>query len=294
MSRLTQPPVVDGDAINAASINDRLVQFVQSGTLNQYNARDGAIDLPQFGSSFMAPNMAQTLIGRNEWRHSAYNTVVGIPTGGAPHVVADAALLPTVLSLGGGWALTPSDILRVYWDLSVRPRWEGTNPWLSGAVILTFPNGSGGTINISNGVVCWVGWLQWDTTDATLTNWTNVPGQSALNTLIGATGRGGASLDQLQATSVVPATCQTAASPNNGAFSVYANSDVRWTNLDGAWHYIPGGNVTVYGLRVVLSGPFGAWHSGATNYLIHADTIAPDARLDYNAGALQAMTMRVS
>lgn len=294
MSRLTQPPVVDGNTINAASINDRLGQFVQAGTLDEYNARDSAIDLPQFGASFMAPNMAQTMIGRNEWRHSAYNTMVGIPTGGAPHVVANAALSPTVLALGAGWALTPSDILRVYWDLSVRPRWEGVNPWRSGAVILTFPDGSGGTSDISNGVVCWAGWLQWDVTDATLTNWTNVPGQSDLDTLIGATGRGGDALNQCRATSVVPATIETASAPTNGKFSSYLLPDLGWTNIDGAWHYAPGVNITVYGLRVVLSGPFGAWHSSATNYLIHADTIAPDARLDYNAGALQAMTMRLS
>lgn len=294
MSRLTQPPVVDGNTINAASINDRLSQFVQAGTLNEYNARDSAIDLPQFGSRFMAPNLAQTVIGRNEWRHTAYTTVTGQVTGAAPHPVSDATPLPTVLALGAGWTLGTSDILRVYWDLSVRPRWEGVAPWLSGAVILTLPNNSGGTADISNAFSCWAGWLQWDITSAALTNFVNVPNQAAFNTPVGATGRGGAELDECRATSIVPAINETADDPINGKVPGKVDVPIGWTNLEGAWHYVPTGSITIYGLRVVLGGPFGAWHSGSTNYLIRTDTIAPDARLDYNAGGLLAMSMRSS
>ena len=51
--------------------------------------------------------------------------------------------------------------------------------------------------------------------------------------------------------------------------------------------------MTVFGVRVVFSGPFGAYNVGATNYLIRADNVAGDARLDYNGGGMTALKMRV-
>ena len=144
MSRLTQGPIVDGDAINAASLNDRFTQFTQSGALNQFNTRDGAFDLPQFetgASRFLVPDFASATIGYDDWKHSASNTYTGQTTGASPFITQNAAPANTVLSLGAaGFTLQPSThILRVYWDLSVKPYWNGSKPWTGGASFFTFP-----------------------------------------------------------------------------------------------------------------------------------------------------------
>ena len=147
MSRLTQGPIVDGDAINAASLNDRFTQFTQSGALNQFNTRDGAFDLPQFetgASRFLVPDFASATIGYDDWKHSASNTYTGQTTGASPFITQNAAPANTVLSLGAaGFTLQPSThILRVYWDLSVKPYWNGSKPWTGGASFFTFPQTS--------------------------------------------------------------------------------------------------------------------------------------------------------
>ena len=47
MSRITDGPVRDGEAFDAASLNDRFASYTQTD-LNQFNHRDAAHDLPQF------------------------------------------------------------------------------------------------------------------------------------------------------------------------------------------------------------------------------------------------------
>ena len=67
----------------------------------------------------------------------------------------------------------------------------------------------------------------------------------------------------------------------------------NWTAVDGAWHHIPSVNFTVYGLRVVFTGPLGAYHS-TDNYLVRNDAVAGDVELLYNGGQLNALLMRRS
>lgn len=297
MSRLTQPPVLDGDAINAASLNDRFTQFSQTD-LNQFNTRDAAIDLPQFKSGvlrFLAPQMHIGAIGANDWKHATDVTVTGQATGTSPHVVSDAGGTATPLSFGTlGMTLQPDvDVLRVYYDLSVRPRWEGSRPWTSSDLIWVFPTG-GSTQNVFSGYGCWAFWLQWDITSNALANFVNVPGQGDFNGIVTGS-RGGNPLGTCQSTSVVQSVIETGGAPNNGQLSGgVLTIPVGWTAVDGAWHYARTGTaLTVFGVRVVFSGPFGAYNVGATNYLIRADNVAADARLDYNGGGMTALKMRV-
>ena len=301
MSRLTQPPVLDGDAITAASLNDRATQFTQSGTLNAFNTRNAAFDLPQFAtgaSRFLAPKMAVSSIGYNLWKHSAYNTYTGQATTAAPFEVQDGTPAGTPLSFGAtGFTLAPGvDMLRVYWDLSVRPRWEGVKPWNSGALYFTVPKTGGGTSNIFSGYGCWAFWLQWDITSNALAAFVNVPGQGDFNTVVTGT-RGGNALADCQATSVLQNVVEYGAIADNGEITGgIVDTPVGWSSTDGAWHYArptPGTSLTVYGVRVVFSGPFGAHQAGGTNYLVRNDSVAADARLDVQAGSLQALQMRV-
>ncbi len=298
MSRLTQGAVKDGDTIDAASLNDRFNQFTQTD-LNQFNTRDAAIDLPQFKggtSRFLAPQMHTGNIGANDWLHGTDVTVTGQVTGAAPHIVTDAGGTATPLALSATGMLLEANVhaLRVYWDLSVRPRWEGSRPWTGGDNVFVFSNGGGGTQNVFSGYGCWAFWLQWDITSNALANFVNVPSQSDFNAVVTAS-RGGNPLSQCQSTSVVQNVIETGGAPNNGALSGgVLTQPVGWTAVDGAWHYLrTGTNVTIFGLRVVFSGPFGAYNVGATNYLIRNDAVAGDARLDYNGGGMTALKMRV-
>lgn len=298
MSRLTQPAIVDGDPINAAGLNDRFNQFNQSGTINQFNTRDAAFDLPHFATGnnrFLAPEMAVAEIGWNDWKHGSFHTYTGQTTGAAPHRVRDSGGTDERLSFGAtGWTLQADDALRVFWDLSVRPRWEGAaRPWLNAALTFELPVSGGGTAKISNGYGCWAFWLQWDVTDNTLANFVNIPGQGDFNSVVvGA--RGGNALNACKSTSVVPAIVEYADVVDEGAlFGSIVTTPVGWTSVDGVWHYVhAGAALTVYGIRVVFSGPFGAYHSGVNNYLVRNDVIADNARLDQQAGSIQALQMR--
>jgi len=304
MSRLTQGPILDGDAIDAASLNDRYTQYSQSGALNQFNVRDAAFDLPQFDPGFLMKNMATGSIGYNEWKHAAYNTYTGQTTGASPYVVQDGVPSNTVLSLGTtGWTVTGNtDILRVYFDLSVRPRWEGTGgyasrPWTAPGTGLSydFPFTGGGNTTVFDGHGCWAFWLQWDITSNALTNFVNVPGQGDFNSVVVAS-RGGELLGDIQATSVVPFVVEGFDLPLEGQndSGILGPYGVGWTAVDGAWHRAQVATYTIYGLRVVFTGPFGGYHSGSNNYLLRTDTsIAGMARLDVQAGSINAVHMRL-
>lgn len=306
MSRLIIPSVVDGDPVNAAELNQRFNAFDLPGQLDDFNVRGFSIDLPQFTSSkFMAPKLEIGALGYNDWKHGAFNTEKGQVTGDPAHIVSDSGGTPTVLPLGAGWALSTADILRVYWDLSVLPGWDSARAWDAAGLDLVSVfkeiHPSVGTIHVSNGLGCWLFWLQWDITSAALTNWVEVAGQGDFNTAVpGTGGRGGELLTSCQATSVVPCVLETAQAPAGGRFNsrytpsstVQPYGGIGWTTVDGAWHYAAPAPVTVYGLRVAFSGPFGAHHNGVNNYLIRSDSTAADAELSYNGGSIQALLMR--
>lgn len=308
MARIITPPVADGDPVNAAAVNQRFAAFVQPNALDQFNLRNASCDLPQFTSAkFMAPQLALGPIGAQDWRHGAYNTVAGQITGDLPHIVLDAGASSTPLALGAGWSLGTSNILRVYWNLSVHPYWDKARGWDAAGndLVWTFDDKSSppAAITVSNGLGCWAFWLQWDITSAALVNWANVPSQGDFNTVVAGAGRGGELLSACQATSVVASQLETAFEPSAGEFDTrqspvdpagLSRGGVGWTTVDGAWHYAAPIPQTIYGLRVVFSGPFGAFNNGTNNYLVRSDITAADARLDYNGGSIQALLMRKS
>lgn len=299
MSRLTQPPIEDGDDLTAASLNDRFTQFGQSGALNRFNTRDAAFDLPQFkraNTRFLAKNMAVTVIGQNDYKHGAYRTYTGQGTGTSPYTVETTAPAATPLSFGTlGFTMSADvHVLRVYWDLSVRPRWEGTKPWEGGATFFTFNMNGGGTDNVFSGYGCWAFWLQWDITSNALANFVNVPGQGDFNSVITGS-RGGERLSACSSTSVLQSVMEYGDSADEGKPQSIVTHTFGWTSTDGAWHYVrPSGtsDLTIFGVRVVFSGPFGAHNQGNVNYLVRNDSVASTARLDVQAGSLQALLMR--
>ena len=299
MSRINRAPVTDGTVIDATDLNDRYSDFTQTD-LNQFNHRDAAHDLPQFSKSgFMLQQAARTAIGNPSWKHATFNSVPATVAPPAFAVVSDAALLPTVLNTGAsGWTVTTDDVLRIYWDLTVRPDYElGNTPWLNSGsgCFYTFGDGGAGTVGVNGGGACWAFWLQWDITDNTLTNWVDVPGQDRFNDTV--TTLTGTSLDNTQATSVLSAFNETASLPSNGTIPSGKLERRRgWTSVSGAWHYTPpSGTRTVYGVRVVFTGVLRPFNNGGVNYLVY-DPPAADSgntKLDYNAGSINASVLRM-
>jgi hypothetical protein len=292
MSRITDGPVKDGDSLSAASLNDRFASYTQTD-LNAFNHRDAAHDLPQFDTGWMLTHAQAVQIGKPDWKHSAYVTVNGqtvLPA--LPHPVEDGAGTPTVMSFGAGLTISPGEVFRAYWNLSVFAG-PGSNWNTAGSLgFMNFDNGSGGTRAASTWGAVWVTFLQWDVTDATLTNWVEVPGQSDFNTAIGA--KFGSAMGNTEATAVVPADLRHADGPSQGTLpNASVQRSQRWRGVSGAWYSAPGATRTVYGLRVVIKGIMHPWNSGGVNYLVHDPTYSTDAFLRYNAGSLSVLKHRV-
>tara|TARA_R100000951_G_scaffold30186_3_gene26037 strand:+ start:2266 stop:3159 length:894 start_codon:yes stop_codon:yes gene_type:complete len=294
MSRIIRGRIVDGDQVAAADLNTRFTDYAQTGALNRFNTRDGAVDLPQLATGVVFTGGASSTIGRDDWKHAAFNTVSGqTGTPAAPHIVSDATPTPTVLSLGAsGFAVTTSNVLRVYWDLSVKPYYTTSRPWTAVGALgnYTFDQISSGTINVATGSEVWPFWLQWDVTSNALANFVDVPGQGDFNTTVGS--YKGNALASCGSTSVVPAFLETAAAPSRGDFNSVLTVDIGWTSVAGAWHYTRAlGATTVFGLRVVFTGVCHPFNTGGANYLVRDDAVSTNARLDYNGGRLQAVLM---
>lgn len=309
MSRIDRPRVEDGDSIEATDLNSRFTDYSQAGALNAFNVRDAAFDLPQFdqpGAStfgFLASYQNSALIGANDWKHSSVVTVTGVsasPPPAAPFIVGTSGGTPTPISLGAaGLTVAAGEVLRVYWDLSVYPHWEGTRPWTTGASVdfYVFDKGSGVAQNLGTNAACWVFWLQWDITSNALANWTEVPNQSDFRTdLYGDGSAYGAQLGDTMSSSVVPAYIDRAI-PDNGLIpATPIQASVGWRGASGSWYYPKtSGSQTIYGLRLVFTGPMSPNHntvSGANN-LIHSVAWSSDSRLSYAGGSIDVVKQRI-
>ncbi len=136
MSRINRARIVDGDQTTAASLNDRFDDFTQANEVDQFNLRDSAVDLPQFKKSpkFQAPFVQTDVLGKSDMLHAAPVSVgaTGSTPYSSPHIIQDGAANPTIASYGAsGLSIGTSDVLRIYWSLSVRA--DLTNsPWDDG------------------------------------------------------------------------------------------------------------------------------------------------------------------
>jgi hypothetical protein len=293
MSRINNAVIEAGDSLSASDLNSRFTAFSQNNALNATNTRDAAFDLPQMQSTgFMGKHFAHADIGKSDFHHAA-PVVVASYTGATyptPHVVEDGTGTATVLSLGAsGWALEANkDIMRVYWDLSVRATYSGT-PWTGGGALGSFSIAGGTTVATS--ASCWVMWLEWDITSNALATWAPVTGQQSFNAnFTGALY--GAALSQVGATSVIPVWIQHVDGATDGVIGggSLVNRELYWRGISGTYYALPGGNVTVYGLRLVVAGIAHPYHSGTTNYLAWDSTVGGAGQtLEYTSGGITAV-----
>ena len=302
MSRIIRAPVNEGDAIAAADLNDRFADYTQSGSvvagINGFNLRDAAVDLPQMQKDFLCQAVYEATLGEFDLDHSSVNTVnaaTGVPSAG--HLVQDFSGTTSVLSFGGsGKAITAADVLRLYWDLSVNPKYTGT-PWTAGSSFSDYvmDKTGGSTAQLATSATVWVIYPEWDITGNSLGNFVPVPGQGDFDTNYTGSRRGEA-LSTCQATCVIPAWVQIAQNTTGGlvtAAGLLANV-IGWRGVSGAWHYVGSdGAVTVFGIRWRIKGVLHPEQASSVNFLGFDTGASTNVSLEYTSGKAQALVMRV-
>ena len=312
MSLPTRPALREGALVTSAGLDAQFDGFATGSLdINEENLREFAIDLPQLpdakgeaGQGVILKRAAATVIGTGAMTHGSPVSVASYAgaTFPTPHPVEDGAGNPTPLSLGAsGWAMGSGDVLRVYYDLSVRPRFTETMSGQSPGVLSPYGVeldvfGSPSTTTAGDGMFAWLLWLQWDITDNTLTNWVPVPNQSDFDQAIpGVLGSYGDEVPLSASTCPVPPWIDYDDDAERGQIrGISLGLPIRWRGASGCYFYIPVSNVTVYGLRVVIAGVAHARNSGGINYWSWAPTVADggDTYLEYTSGGLTAILHR--
>ena len=287
MSRITDGPVKDGDTLDAASLNDRFGSYTQTD-LNAFNARDASHDLPQFATGWVETHTQSQLLGATSFKHGSTTTV-----NGQTAMPASPVAITGTMSFGSGLTISTDEILRVYWNLSVKPN-PGTDWNTAGSLgYYVFPGTGGGTRAASTWGAVWAFYLEWDITSSALGAFVPVNGQQAFTSVIGT--KYGNTLAQCEATSVVPADLRYA-DPNSGELaSDSTQGNIKWRGISGSWYYPrTSGSLTVYGLRLVVKGILHPWNNASTtNYLVHDTTYSTSASLEYTSGNLSVLKQRV-
>lgn len=294
MSRIVRAPYQPGDLADAARANTEFSAFSQPGAIDGNNLRDAAIDLPQLDTNVIILNVQSVEVGTGAagWRHTAPRTILAsalVPQ--VKYPLVDGAGNPTPLG-PINWTINPGDVLRVYWDLSVRALYVGT-PWVGNMGQFTITQIAGPNVTINDGAHCWLISLQWDVTDATLTNWTDVSGQTGYTSAVGNTV--GGRLSDSPASVPVPAWKYTTDDLQEGSWratSSEIDKPTGWTSASGAWYYTPNNPVTIYGLRLVIHGLYHPAQTVTDNYLVFDAGVAPGSALNYDGGTLTAIHQR--
>jgi hypothetical protein len=295
MSRIIRSAYTPGELADATRANTEWSAFSQPGGIDGYNLRDAAIDLPQLGTGIIIRNIQSIPVGTGAsgWQHSAPKTVLSaVAAPATKSALVDAGGTPTPLG-PIAWTISPGEILRVYWDLSVRPRYEGT-PWVGNDGEIPISTIAGSPTNINLGAHCWLVSLQWDVTDATLTNWTDVSGQTGYTSAIGSTT--GGRLSDSPAAVPVPAWKLSTTNIMDGEWWTSAteeDDEVGWTSVNGAWYFTPQASLTIYGLRLVIHGIYHPAQTATENYLVVDPGVGAVTQvLQYDGGTLTAIHMR--
>lgn len=286
MSRITDGPVKDGDTLDAASLNDRFTSYTQTD-LNAFNARDASHDLPQFATSWVVTHTQSQLLGATSFKHGSTTTV-----NGQTAMPASPVAITGTMSFGAGLTIAVDEILRVYWNLSVKP--NASSNWNSAGSLgyYVFPATGGATRAASTWGAVWAFYLEWDITSSALGAFAPVTGQQAFTSVFG--GKYGNTLAQCEATSVVPADLRYA-DPQSGELAADSTQgNLKWRGISGAWYYPRTGTpITVYGLRLVVKGIMHPWSVGTANYLVHDTTYSTGSSLEYTSGNLSVLKQRV-
>ena len=260
MSTISNASFIGGEDLTAATVNAKFQDITTATTtaLDEANIRNQSIDMSQMDgtalsgkSDIILVSMKQGSIGTSDGA-TALTLGVSYITSRTGIPLLDSTATPTNLAWGA--VLSTNDMLRVYWSGRCTP----------------FTDVLGANRTDDNDL-CWVFWLQWDITSAGLTNWVEVPNQGDWSTEIESAGSGkyGEPTD-----TVLSATRGIQGSAIVPHYQTYIDSSVslivnKRNNINGTYYYKnAGANVTVYGLRIMVGGPY----KGHTNHEIGSGT----------------------
>lgn len=271
MSTITNNSFEGGETLSTTEINNKFQDITNATTanINASNIRDQSIDLAQMESETLHGKSGIQLVTMKSGSLSSdLLTPITYGTARTGTPLVDGGGISTNLVVNG--TLDTNDILRVYYS----GRCE-TTP----------------TVTSSNAThqanACWCFWLQWDITDATLTNFTEVPNQGDWNnTIIG--GRYAEPTDIVLSSN--NGIASTAIVPHFYLTHVGGSETLRRytrNNVNGTYYYKnTGASVTIYGLRIKVGGIYrGIYEQNAAatvrrNYLEHTTSINYDGGTD--------------
>ena len=296
MSRIERTSVTPGDATSATDLNNTYSDYSQSGAVDASNTRDQAFDIPHFTNAPIILNAKESKLG-STGLHIGGKTVTINPTTNPAsllsYFVTDSGGLATYLSFGAsGWTLSAGDVLRVWWDFSVLPDYSLT-PWTT--------TGSLGRMH------CWVAYLEWDITSDAGLNFVPVPGQTDFATSFTVDGVAykGGYVNQTAATSFICCwAVYSAGKAAEGQIPIAIPGNERnnahgWYAVSGMWAHPPAGSVTVYLIRVRITGvlhPLPLNGGDFENLLVYDTTVVTGGptQLTYNGGRISAVHMKGS
>ena len=318
MSRIERTPVSAGDATDATELNATYADYTQSGALDEPNTRDQAFDIPHFTNAPIVLNVQESQLGDVNLHPQAFFIAGGSVTLTATtnillpldHAVEDTGGTPTPLNLGAsGWSMVSGDVLRLWWSLSVQSAFVAW-PWRAATALGRYDledTGGGPDNTITDGMHCWVAYLEWDITSNALGNFVPVPNQTDFKTnfTVGGVAYKGGYVNQMASTSVISAwavysggTASDGQVPDPSVGTNEVSNAHGWYAVSGMWAYPATGSVTVYGVRVKITGLLHPLHvngGNSENLLVYdIPGFVATPTLLYGAGRISAVQMRGS
>lgn len=295
MSRIATSLPQVGDSITAALINAEYSEFqdLTNAEVDGANLGFGAVELPHLTGEICQTDAEIVNNGTQEWDNSTMFTVAATyagpatPTpmenglGGA--VYLNRAASPIVVSSG--------EILRVYWQMSVRSDFD-PDPW--GTSVYDERSTPGTLGSEINSAWCWVTHLQYaaSTSGGLPSGWTEVPGQGDFQGLLGSVY--GEYLEDCPGAAVVMAwqLTDSGLGSNGTGSGTIQQITRRWVPVSGAYFHAPTSTFTAYGFRIVVHGIYHAYYRLSKNCLVLDENIEPNAELQVAQGQLMAHVLK--
>lgn len=221
--------------VSSSDLNTVFTETNAAFPMEADNVRNEGIDQPQWNLANASGQSDIVLLSANHYGQNHGTGVIvpantkSVPPFDVSTTIQDEATL-IVLAL--------DDIFRVYFQLDAQITGSNTTP-----------------IAASTNGVAWAFWLEWDITDATLTNWVPVPNQSDMEDLLESPSTYGAQTDSMYATCLVS---------HCFVHRVGASTKVDFPprrGHRGTFLFKSTGSYTVYGLRIRARGLFLPFYS---------------------------------
>lgn len=305
MSRIVRGPVDAGQVVDATTLNNTYNDYSQPNGLDVNNTRDQAFDLPHFTNVPIVKNTATALLGDAGMLHiGPFRHYISNAAGVAVFPVTDVALNPTFMNLSATpWSAAAGDVIRIWWNYSVNSVYPALQFNTAGALGryavagLVPPPAS---FTITDGLHCWLAYLEWDVTSAALVNWVPLPGQMSPTLAVKGTAYNGFEVSKLNAATVIsPWQVSSLGDARDGKISATLNAyEHGWFAPYGMYCRELPQAITIYGIRLVITGVLHPAHNtaGSQSNLLVYDYAMADAGfyLQGRSGRISAVHMRGS